>query len=100
MTHQPKGNDTDCKGHSGNTWMLNERAYETYLEYSRTYQIPIVCSWVNLETGFIYYDEIPFRKPINDFMPHDGNKVIKTNNVKHIDYLIRRLRMELHPVEE
>lgn len=85
----------DCKGHSGETWMLNKRAYETYLEYSRKYQIPIICAWVVLEDGFIFYDEIPFRKPINDFMPHDGNKVIKTETVKHIDNLIKRLKITL-----
>lgn len=85
----------DCKGHSSDKWMLNERAYNTYLNYSKIYQIPIICAWVNLISGYIFYDDIPFKKPLQDFMPHDFNKVIKTENAKHIDNLIKHLKITM-----
>jgi len=83
----------DAKGHSGDIWMLNKRAYDDYLGYSRHHKIPVFCIWVNLETGQIYYAELPFLDVDNDFMPHDKNKVVKTKNAKRIDSLIERLRM-------
>jgi len=85
----------DCKGHSEDTWFINERAYNTYLDYSRLYQIPIVCIWVNLTTGSMQYAEIPFDKPIHDYMPHDRNNVVKTQDVSPIHKLIKRLRLTL-----
>ena len=35
----------DWKGHNTRTWILNQRAYNSYIRYSEKYQIPIFCIW-------------------------------------------------------
>lgn len=85
----------DWKGHKDDKWMLNERAYDSYIRYSENYEIPIYCLWVILSSEKIYYAKLPFQNPQYDFMPHDGNNVVKANDeeVYHIDKLIKELSL-------
>lgn len=81
----------DVKGRSKDQWMVNERAYKAYVNYSRDFGLPMACIWVNLATGHSYYAMVPFATPVLDQMPHDRNRVVKTEEVLPLDELEKEL---------
>jgi len=71
---------TDVKGHSGSTFMLNKRAYNSYLRWAQLLKVPCYIIWFILKEGRAYYARLPFSDSREEHMPHNGNDVIITGN--------------------
>lgn len=66
----------DWKGHDDHRWILNQRAYTSYLEFSQKYGIPVFVLWVYLPGKEIYYAKLPFADCKYSFAKHDNNKIV------------------------
>lgn len=72
----------DFKGHDNYNWMLNKRAYESYIKLSNEYELPAFIIWVVIPEAKIYYTKLPFSYPYEDTMPHDRNKIVKPSTIE------------------
>lgn len=83
----------DWKGHNDHRWLLNQRAYNSYLAFSEKYGIPIFVLWVYIPDGTIYYAKLPFKDLKVDFLRHDDNRTVSAGlrDVLGINTLLKEL---------
>ena len=97
----------DIKGHRGRTFILNKRAYDSYIWWGEKTSGGSYCVWiVNPESlleysnpldnhilSAIYYSKLPFRAfEIKDYSHHDGNKkVIECKKVEPFSNFLKLL---------
>lgn len=94
----------DIKGHIDITWMVNLRAYESYIRWGQILQLPVYVVWLSLNRLQIalngitislkpfWYTQLPFINPKQKRMPHDSNWIVETNNVKPLGQLWLELK--------
>jgi len=86
----------DWKGHETRKWILNERAYNSYVDYGAEFNLPVFCIWLVIPERKLFYARLPFRSPKQEFMPHDQNYVIEASDweIRDIDNLFDELGLE------
>lgn len=86
----------EWKGHSHRTWMLNSRAYRSYLEHGRKHQLPVILIWYITSEDKAYYVTLPFKKARIKYMKHNGNWVTELKSTKQLTPL-SQLKDEFQP---
>lgn len=86
----------DWKGHMTKEWMLNERAYYSYIAYSERQGLLMYCIWLLIPRRQLFYARLPFKKPIRKLMRHDMNWIIaaEEREVHTISELFRELGID------
>lgn len=67
----------DVKGHDKPAFMINERAYKSYLQWANRYNVPCYIIWVIFSDCCIFWAKLPFGLLRLEKMPHDANWVIR-----------------------
>jgi len=70
----------DVKGHTNRNFMINKRAYDSYINWGNKLHHRVFIIWVLINEGLMFWNELPFSDFIIDVMPHDGNTVVKVKS--------------------